>query len=341
MQCKACKTECPSNVDMARLKSEWLHQKYQGQAAPIGTLMMAYVYRMNALGSLAAPLANWSLRQPLVRWLLENFAGIDRRRILPTFARRTFRSWFKTRARDPRAGTRGKVVLIDECITNYNDPQVGQAAVRVLEAAGYEVELAGIACCGRPAVSKGLLDLGRDLAQANVRRLVASAKQGVPIVGCEPSCVTMFVDEYRDFRLGADAEIVAARVSMVDAFIADRTLVPELPFRPLNQNVLLHGHCQQKAVFGISATLTALSRIDGLRVQTLDSGCCGMAGSFGYELGHYDVSTALANRVLLPAIAANPDAALIAPGFSCRHQVEGLAGVRAKHPVQLIAEQVA
>jgi Fe-S oxidoreductase len=276
----------------------------------------------------------------VVRWLLENVAGIDRRRILPAFAWQTFRSWFEKHRRDPRAGARGKVVLLDECITNYNDPEVGQAAVRVLEAAGYEVELAGIACCGRPAVSKGLLDLGRDLAQANVARLVASARQGVPIVGCEPRCVTMFVDEYRDFRLGADAEAVASRVSMVDAFLADRALVPELALRPLKQKVLLHGHCQQKAVFGISATLAALSRIDELQVQTLDSGCCGMAGSFGYEVGHYNVSTALANRVLLPAMTANPDATLVAPGFSCRHQVEGLAGVRAKHPVQLIAEQL-
>jgi Fe-S oxidoreductase len=127
---------------------------------------------------------------------------------------------------------------------------------------------------------------------------------------------------------------------LVDAFLADRALTPELPLRPLDQRVLLHGHCQQKAVFGTSATLAALSRIDKLRIQTLDSGCCGMAGSFGYELGHYDVSTALANRVLLPAIAVNPDATLVAPGFSCRHQVLGLAGVRAKHPVQLLAEQL-
>jgi FAD/FMN-containing dehydrogenase/Fe-S oxidoreductase len=340
LQCKACKTECPSNVDMARLKSEWLHQKYRGQAAPIGSLMMAYVYRMNALGSATAPFANWSLRQPAMRWLLEKIAGIDRRRVLPAFARQTFRSWFKKHVRDSRAGARGRVVLLDECITNYNDPDVGQAAVRVLEAAGYEVELAGIACCGRPAVSKGLLDLGRDLAKANVARLVALAKQDVPIVGCEPSCVTMFVDEYGDFRLGADAEIVAARTSMIDAFVSNRDLVPELPLRPRNQKVLLHGHCQQKAVFGISTTLEALSRIGDLQIQALDSGCCGMAGSFGYELGHYEVSTALANRVLLPAIAANPDATLIAPGFSCRHQVEGLAGARAKHPVQLLAEQL-
>ena len=282
---------------------------------------MAYVYRLNAVGSATAPVSNWSLRQPAVRWLLENVAGIDRRRILPEFSRTTLRSWFKTHTCDPRAGRRGKVVLLDECITNYNDPEVGQSAVRVLEAAGYLVELAGIACCGRPAVSKGLLDLGRDLAQANVARLVAAAKQGVPIVGCEPSCVTMFVDEYRDFRLGSDAELVAGRTSMIDAFVADRTRVPDLPLRPLNQQVLLHGHCQQKAVFGISATLAVLSRIDGLSVQTLDSGCCGMAGSFGYELGHYDVSTALANRVLLPAIVANPDATVVAPGFSCRHQV--------------------
>jgi FAD/FMN-containing dehydrogenase/Fe-S oxidoreductase len=340
LQCKACKTECPSNVDMARLKSEWLHQKYLGQAPPFGSLLMAYVYRLNALGSATAPLANWSLRQPPVRWLLEKVASIDRRRVLPAFAWTTFRSWFKRHQPDPRAGKRGKVVLLDECITNNNDPEVGQAAVRVLEVAGYKVELAGIACCGRPAVSKGLLDLGRDLAEDNVARLAAHATSGVRIVGCEPSCVTMFVDEYQDFRLGEDARTVAAQTMMIDAFLADRTLVPELPLRPADKKILLHGHCQQKALFGTAATAAMLGRIPELKVQTLDSGCCGMAGSFGYELGHYDVSSALANRVLLPAVAANPDATLIAPGFSCRHQVEGLAGVEAMHPVQLVAEQL-
>jgi FAD/FMN-containing dehydrogenase/Fe-S oxidoreductase len=340
LQCKACKTECPSNVDMAKLKAEFLHQYYKGRLLPLGSLLMGNIFRLNAIGSATAPLANWSLRQPAFKWMLEKMAGIDRRRTLPTFAFDHFRRWFRRHEPDPRAGSRGKVILLDDCFTTYNTPEVGRAAVRVLEAAGFQVELAGLPCCGRPAISKGLLTLGRDLARENVGRLVESARLGTPIVGCEPSCLLTLVDEYRDFRLGPDADLVASVSMLIDAFLADRQWVPELPLRARAGKVLVHGHCQQKALTGTSAMLAALRRIPELEVQELDSGCCGMAGSFGYELGHYDVSVALANRVLLPACSAEPGATLIAPGFSCRSQVHGLAGITALHPVELMAKQL-
>ena len=210
--------------------------------------------------------------------------------------------------------------------------------MKVLEASGYRVELAGLRCCGRPAISKGLLPLGRDLARENVRRLIGRVRAGVPIVGCEPSCLLTLVDEYRDFRLGPDADLVASASHLVDAFIADR--VPDLALKPLEGRVLLHGHCQQKALTGTAGTLAALRLVPGLSVKELDSGCCGMAGSFGYELGHYEVSQALAERVILPAVAADPEARLVAPGFSCRSQVHGLAGVEALHPIEVIAAQI-
>jgi Fe-S oxidoreductase len=232
------------------------------------------------------------------------------------------------------------VVLLDDCFTTYNTPAVGRAAVRVLEAAGYRVELAGLTCCGRPAISKGLLALGRDLARENVARLVGYARRGIPIVGCEPSCLLTVFDEYRDFRIGSDADTVASAACLVDAFVADPGRVPDLHLKPRPGRVLLHGHCQQKALVGTGGTVAALKRIAGLEVQELDSGCCGMAGSFGYERGHYEVSTALAHRVLIPAAAANPEARLVAPGFSCRSQVHGLAGIEALHPIEVIAEQL-
>ena len=163
---------------------------------------------------------------------------------------------------------------------------------------------------------------------------------GLPIVGCEPSCLLTLVDEYRDFRLGPDAEVVASMSQMLDTFLADRERVPDLPLSPSSGKILLHGHCQQKALTGTAGTLAALRRIPGLDVRELDSGCCGMAGSFGYELGHYEVSTALANRVILPAMAAEPDAMLVAPGFSCRSQVHGLAGIDALHPLELLARHL-
>ncbi len=341
LQCKACKSECPSNVDMAKLKAEYLHQKYQTRPVPFGSTLMAHIHLLSRLGSAMAPLANATLRNPAFGWLLEKSAGIDRRRTLPTFAFDNLRRWFGRHSPDARAGARGRVILMDDCFTTFNNPQVGRAAVRVLEAGGYRVELAGLPCCGRPAISKGLLTLGRDLARGNVARLVDSARKGVPILGCEPSCLLTLVDEYRDFRLGPDADLVASAARLIDDFVADRSAMPDLPLRPGEGQVLVHGHCQQKALVGTAGTVGALGRIEGLEVRELDSGCCGMAGSFGYELGHYEVSTALAERVLLPAARSNPGARLVAPGFSCRSQVHGLAGIDALHPIEVIAERLA
>ncbi len=340
LQCKACKSECPSNVDMAKLKAEVLYQKYKNRPAPLGSLLMGHINALNPIGSATAPLANWTLRQPAFKWLLEKLIHVDRRRTLPLFDSNHLRKWFKRHTPHAKAGSRGSVVLLDDCFTTYNCPEVGRAAVRVLEAAGYRVELAGLSCCGRPAISKGLLDLGRNLAEENVRKLAPYAKRGMPIVGVEPSCLLTLVDEYRDFRLGPDAEVVANAAILVDAFVADRERVPELPLSAKEGRVLLHGHCQQKALVGTGGTIAALKRIPGLDVKELDSGCCGMAGSFGYELGHYDVSKALAERVILPAIAAEPSARFVAPGFSCRSQVHGLAGVEALHPIEVIAGQL-
>ena len=343
LQCKACKSECPSNVDMAKLKAEVLYQKYKGRPVPLGSLLMAHIDRLNPVGSATAPLANRAVRQPAFRWLSEKLLGVDRRRTLPAFAPDHLRKWFKRHRPDPRAGSRGTVVLLDDCFTTYNTPDVGRAAVRVLEASGYRVELAGLPCCGRPSISKGLLDRGRELARGNVRRLVGYAQKGVSIVGCEPSCLLTLVDEYRDFRLGSDAALVAASARLVDDFVADPEFVPDLHLEPAEAGarVLLHGHCQQKALVGTAGTVAALKRVPGLDVKELDSGCCGMAGSFGYELGHYDLSRALAERVILPAVAADPGARLVAPGFSCRSQVHGLAGVDALHPIEVIASRLA
>lgn len=338
LQCKACKTECPSNVNMAKLKAEFLHQSFKSRPLPIGALLMGNIHRFNPAGSATAPLANWTLRLPAFKWLLEQVAGIERRRTLPSFDFHNLRRWFRNHRAGPRAGTRGRVILLDDCFTTYNQPSVGRAAVRVLEAAGYRVDLAGLPCCGRPAISKGLLPMARTLAEGNVRRLVGAVSAGVPIVGCEPSCLLTLTDEYRDFRLGPDADLVASASLLIEEFIADPERVAVLPLRPRPGKVLLHGHCHQKALVGTSGTVAALRRIPDLVVKDLDSGCCGMAGSFGYERGHYEVSRALANRVLLPEAAAHPDSPLLASGFSCRSQVHDLAGIHALHPIELISE---
>jgi FAD/FMN-containing dehydrogenase/Fe-S oxidoreductase len=340
LQCKACKTECPSQVDMAKLKAEVLYQHYQGRPRPLSHLLLGQIFRLNPIAATTAPLTNRALHNPLFKRLLETFAGIDRRRTLPTFAYEHFRKWFRKHQPGMRAGGRGCVVLLDDCFTTYNNPEVGIAAVRVLEAAGYRVLLAGLECCGRPAISKGLLTLARRLAASNVQKLAAFARRNIPIVGCEPSCLVTLLDEYRDFRLGSDAELVASASVMIDSFVANFTFVPDLPLSARPGRVLVHGHCQQKALIGTAGTLAALRRVPELEVKELDSGCCGMAGSFGYESGHYEVSEALANRVLIPAARADPTACLVAPGFSCRSQMHGLAGIEAVHTIQILAEQL-
>src|SRR5262249_27942277 len=266
----------------AKLKAEVLHQHYQGRPHPLGHLLLGQIFRLNPIAAAVGPLANAMVGNPAFKWMLEKVAGIDRRRTLPRFAHDHFRKWFRrhrgtgilpvrghglqgraTEA-DPRAGTRGTVLLLDDCFTTYNDPEVGIAAVRVLEAAGYRVELAGLECCGRPAISKGLLPLARDLAVANVRKLLPAVRAGMPILGRAPSCRVTLVDEYRDSRLGDDADRVAAAAHLVDAFVADTDRVPDLPMAAGRGRVLVHGHCHQKAVLGTAGTLAALRRVPGL-----------------------------------------------------------------------------
>jgi FAD/FMN-containing dehydrogenase/Fe-S oxidoreductase len=340
LQCKACKSECPSKVDMAKLKAEVLFQRHQNRPHPLGHLLLGNIFRLNPIASATAPLTNFMLHNRVFKWLLEKGAGIDRRRTLPNFVRDHFRRWFRRHEPSRVAGSRGDVVLLDDCFTTYNEPEVGIATVKVLEAAGYRIHLAGLECCGRPAISKGLLPLARELAQANVRKLLPFAQAGIPILGCEPSCLVTLVDEYRDFRLGPDAEQVARAAAMADAFVGDPARVSDLPLSARPGRVLLHGHCQQKAVLGTAGTSAALRRVPGLEIKEIDSGCCGMAGSFGYELGHFEISSLLANRVLLPTALADPGARLVAPGFSCRSQLHGLAGLAALHPMQILAESL-
>jgi Fe-S oxidoreductase len=319
------------------MKSEVLHQVYGDRARPPLHLLTGYVHRIAPIGSALAPLANASLRNGAVKWLMEKALGVDRRRTLPMYASETFRAWFRRHEPARGAGERGEVVLIDDCFTTFHEPGVGRDAVTLLEAVGYRVRLAGLECCGRPAISKGMLTLARRLAADNVAKLRADAERGVPILGLEPSCLVTLIDEYRDFRLGPAADAVARSALSVELFLADRSRVPELPLRAGTAPIRLHGHCQQRAVTGTAGTMAALGRIPGSDLAELDSGCCGMAGAFGYEHGHYEVSRDLAERVILPLLRSSPTITLVAPGFSCRSQIKDLAGVRPSHPVELLA----
>jgi FAD/FMN-containing dehydrogenase/Fe-S oxidoreductase len=341
--CKACKSECPSGVDMARLKSEFLYQTHRERGRPdLAALIFGNIHILNRWGSRFAPLANIVSNLKLTRRLLEKTVGLDRRRELPRFVgRKNFRRWFASRPQTvvPEASL-GTVVFLDDCFTTYNHPEVGQAAVRLLEAAGYEVRIVGGACCGRPAVSKGLLEQGRDLAQNMLEKLETAALEGFPIVGAEPSCMTMLADDFLHLRLGPAARKVASNVTSVENLVLKSHALGRIAFESSMEHVLLHGHCQQKAIFGTAETVAALKLVPGLKIQELDSGCCGMAGSFGYDKDHYELSSALAERVLLQAAREKPDSTLLAVGTSCRAQVGDLAGIAAIHPIEFLARRL-
>jgi Fe-S oxidoreductase len=338
LQCKGCKAECPSNVDVAKMKAEFLSQYHAANGTPFGSRLMANIARMNRLGSAFAPLSNWLLRAPGGAKLVERIAGVDRRRPLPRFVRESFQKWFRRRPRrEGPPAPRGQIVLLDDCLTSYCEPQVNRAAVKVLEAAGYEVVLANLECCGRAAISKGLLDEAQKWARRNIELLLPFAERGVPIVGCEPSCLLTLTDDYLDLVPGEAAQRVASAAALIDTHLARNGIAPLWDGRVESQPVklLLHGHCHQKALVGIADTVNLLAAMPGAAVTVVDSGCCGMAGSFGYE--HYNLSMKIGERVLFPAVRSAGDATILAPGFSCRHQIEHGTGRKALHPVVYVA----
>ncbi|MDR7483658.1 MAG: FAD-linked oxidase C-terminal domain-containing protein [Armatimonadota bacterium] len=356
LECKGCKAECPANVDMAKLKAEFLARYHETHGVPLRARLFADIHRLSRAGAALAPLSTWLAQSAPARWALERLAGVDRRRPLPPFARPTFDAWWRRHAgaRGSRraaatAAPRPPVVLFADTFLRFSYPEVGRAAVRVLEHLGYDVRVPPVACCGRPMISKGLLDRAAAQARENVRRLVPYARAGVPIVGCEPSCLLTFRDEAPDLLPGEDAQTVARAALLLDEFLsrhvqahgwpasgaAARTPAPVAGGAP--RRVLLHGHCHQKALVGLQAAVGVL-RAAGCEVEVVDAGCCGMAGSFGFEREHYDLSLAIGERRLLPAVRRQPpEVAIVAMGVSCRQQIVHGTGRRATHLAEVLA----
>jgi FAD/FMN-containing dehydrogenase/Fe-S oxidoreductase len=345
LMCKACKAECPSNVDVAKLKAEFLHLYYQSRPRPLGHYLIAGVHRFQPWGARFAPFVNWLQRRGFSRRLLEFLAGIDRRRSLPPIYSRHFRRWFARHQQNQkhRNGQHkqpiSRLLLLDDCFTTFNEPQIGKAAVRVLEHAGCAVELAGLACCGRTLISKGFLPEARALIEAQAGTLAARLAGGVPLLGFEPSCLLTLADEWPELLPGPETRLIAASACLADEWLAGQVQKglwqPAFIARP--EKCLLHVHCHQKALRGTAGSAAALRLVPGLDVDVLDTGCCGMAGSFGFEREHFDLSVAIANLALLPALKADPDALVVAPGTSCRHQIHDLAERRALHPLEVLA----
>ena len=339
LECKACKAECPSNVDMAKLKYEFLDHYHRANGLPLRNRMFGRIETLNRIGSRLAPISNWIANSSLNRWLMEVIVGVDRRRPLPHFASETFEDWFRQHTPESD-GSKGDIVLFQDTFNNFNTPHVSVAATRFLEKSGYRVLLVNKKCCGRPMISKGMLSVAKENAAWNVDRLAPHAQKGTPIVGLEPSCLLTLRDEYPEFIRTDSSKSVAANSFLLEEFVLREQKEGRLTLnaKGTGKKAMLHGHCHQKALVGTAPT-SAMLKVAGYEVSEVDSGCCGMAGSFGFEKEHYDLSAKIGNRRLTPAVKAlGSDVEIVASGISCRQQIEHLAGRKAKHPAELLLE---
>jgi FAD/FMN-containing dehydrogenase/Fe-S oxidoreductase len=340
LECRACKSECPVGVDVARFKSEFL----SGYSDRHGMSVAAHVFggapAAARWGSRFAPLSNAIANTRMARWAAETLAGIDRRRSLPQWTRHTLRR--RVRDQGSGIGDPGGALLFVDTFTNHVDPEIGLAAIDVLNTAGIATGVAPNVCCGRPLISQGRLSDARRLAAANVHALYDAAHRGHAIVFVEPSCLSAVREDAPDLLRGElqkRARVVAQHAVLFEEFLEAECAENRatLALKPGPGEVLLHPHCHQRSMGLAPAAKALLSRIPSAKVVDLDAGCCGMAGSFGYTSEHYDVSRAIAERKLLPAARAmTAGAVLVAAGTSCRHQVADLAGVTAVHPAVLL-----
>ena len=320
LSCKSCKTECPAAVDMAMYKAEFLSHYHQQHRRPLIAHALGRINEWAALASHAPSLANLLSSSFLAR-PLKSALGIHPKRNLPLFAKQTFRSWFGGR-NGKTADSRREVVLFPDTFNNFYDPEVAIAGTRVLESAGFRVTIpAAQICCGRPLYDQGMLDVAKERLRECMRVLGPYVERGVPVVGLEPGCILTFRDELpKLFPNDPVAQSLTKATFMLDEFLA--TNVPAYTPRPREGHALLHGHCHQKVLAGLKHESALLGRVGGLELEVLDAGCCGMAGAFGYEADHYEISKTLAERALVPAIQrSQPGTIVISDGFSCRSQV--------------------
>jgi Fe-S oxidoreductase len=338
LECRACKAECPVGVDVARFKSEFLADYWSRHGAPAGVRALGNIHRLSVWGSRFAPLANRLAANPAMRRLMETALGIDRRRSLPEWKRETFARWLAAHhPRERRQGESGPTVaLFNDTFLNHYNPEIGIAMLGVLERGGRRAGVVRPGCCGRPLISQGLLAEARAAAAKVVAGLFPLVERGVKILFAEPSCLSAVKEDAPALLRGEaqrQARAVADACLLFDEFAAGL----DLPLAPGPKRILVHGHCHQKSMGLLPATMTLLGRIPGAALVDLDAGCCGMAGSFGYHKERFELSRAIANRRLLPAVKAmGTEEVLVAAGTSCRHQVADLAGVRALHPAVLI-----
>jgi FAD/FMN-containing dehydrogenase/Fe-S oxidoreductase len=340
--CKGCKNECPSSVDMTKYKQEVLFQRSKKRGLRLRDWLVGHIDQFMPSRTVAA-IVNALGRFPPLRWFAEGLLGFDRRRRIPAFVYTSFRRRFRAL---PRQSTeaRGEVALFVDCWLDHCQPEVGTAAVRLLRTAGYRVQIANNRCCGRPALSKGLLDRAEQLARANTALLYEHVRAKHAIVVIEPSCLSTLRDDYLYLLTGSareKAREVASATWLIEEFLAamPQTVWDQMPLTFFPGQVIAHAHCHQKALGAAHALESALRHIPGIDLTMLDTSCCGMAGAFGYEVEHFELSRACIERALLPALQrASAGTVVVAPGFSCRQQITHFTGQKPLHPVELLAK---
>ncbi|WP_245957539.1 FAD-binding and (Fe-S)-binding domain-containing protein [Chitinophaga flava] len=349
LACKGCKSECPSNVDMAKLKMEFLQHYYDANGVPMRAKMIGNFSKLSALAAIAPGVYNGLINNSFTGGLIRKLSGFAPKRSLPELHHTTLRKWFNQTWSKEKKGTGNRTVYLfcDE-FTNYNDTPIGIKAVQLLHRLGYEVKMIEHPESARAYMSKGLLRKARELAEENVRIFSDVINESTPLLGIEPSAILSFRDEYPDLvreNLRQQAQTLAKNCFLIDEFIAseaEKGHITAAQFTPREQHIKLHGHCQQKALSSALHSKKMLSIPQHFTVEVIPSGCCGMAGSFGYEQEHYDLSMQIGEMVLFPAVRNATTGTLIAaPGTSCRHQVKDGTGVKALHPLEILFDSLA
>ncbi|GAB3985470.1 FAD-binding and (Fe-S)-binding domain-containing protein [Spirosoma daeguense] len=356
LSCKACKAECPSSVDMTRMKAEFAQQKYKANGIPLRARLVGNFTKLMSLASIAPWAYNAIYETPALRRLANQTVGFHPERSMPELAGTTLRKWARSRTQRAEGREQGatktngsspmpqaqRPMLFCDEFTNYNDVEVGQKAIQLMERLGYSVTIPEHVESGRTYLSKGLVEDARQIAIRNVTLLKDLITDATPLIGLEPSAILTFRDEYPDLvpaELKADALRIAQNVFLFEEWFARETEAGRIDsgkFTTESRLVKVHGHCHQKALSSMIPVKKSLSLPANYTVQLIPSGCCGMAGSFGYETEHYDLSMQIGELVLFPAVRQAQDAIISAAGTSCRHQIKDGTGRKAQHPAEIL-----